>query len=265
MLVFGFSLFSVFSYIDYYLLKTENIFLKYKLASIVRHANEGLLYLNAVKRVDRQIEELTFYNKRRPKLRLPIGGPTSADSLRFSSMISGIDYSKLSNRDIIDAYKIIKDESEQRIRDYEKLFNYITSKASMINSIPKGWPVAGFISSPFGYRIHPFTLSYDFHSGVDIVNDPGTDIKVCADGVVRYTGWAMGYGLCVIVDHGFGYTTLYGHLSQVNVKVGDVVKKGSIIGKLGSTGTSTGPHLHYEVWRYGVFENPVKYINYSES
>ncbi len=260
----SFSMFSFFSYVDYYAIKAENTFLKYKLASIAKHAAEGLSYLSAVKNADRQIENLTFYGERNSKT-TSVGGPTSVEFLRFSKILNTIDYTKLTNKEIIDAYKLIKNESEQRIRDYEKLFNYITTKMSEINSIPRGWPVEGFISSPFGYRIHPFTLSYDFHTGVDIVNKQGTDIKVCADGVVRYTGWAMGYGLCVIVDHGFGYTTLYGHLSEVSVKVGDVVKRGSVIGKLGSTGTSTGPHLHYEVWKYGVPLNPVKYINSSSS
>jgi murein DD-endopeptidase MepM/ murein hydrolase activator NlpD len=126
--------------------------------------------------------------------------------------------------------------------------------------MPAGWPVYGNITSPYGYRIHPFTLSYDFHSGVDIANQPGSDVKVTADGVVRYTGWAMGYGLCVIVDHGFGYSTLYGHLSQSMVNNGEIVKSGQVIARLGSTGTSTGPHLHYEVWEYGVTRNPAKFL-----
>ncbi|MCX7642096.1 MAG: M23 family metallopeptidase [Elusimicrobiales bacterium] len=210
-----------------------------------------------------QLSEISFSGNKFVDRKF-IGGPSSSEFFRFANVINKIDYSRLSEKEITDTYRVIKSEAQQRIRDYEKLFNYLTSHISRINSTPKGWPVTGYITSSFGYRIHPFTFSYDFHSGVDIVNTPGIDVKVTADGVVRYTGWAMGYGLCVIVDHGFGYTTLYGHLSQVMVKVGDIIKRGTIIGKLGSTGTSTGPHLHYEVWEYGVPKNPIKYISIIE-
>lgn len=257
--VFSFSLFNIFSIIDYYALKFENAMLKYKLVKIIKDAEEGMSYIHALKNADRQLADISF--KQPQAYSQNLGGPTSLEFFRFAKIINNIDYSKISEKEISDYYTRIKDEAQKRIADYEKLFSYITSKISKINSTPKGWPTPGYVSSSFGYRIHPFTLSYDFHSGIDIVNEPGSDIKATADGVVRYTGWAMGYGLCVIIDHGFGYTTLYGHLSQVNVKEGDIIKRGTIIGKLGSTGTSTGPHLHYEVWEYGVPKNPIKYIN----
>lgn len=262
--ILSFSLFNIFSYTDYYALKIENILLKYKIAGMIKSAEEGLSYLASVKKAEKQLAEISFSGRGYQTTEF-IGGPTSAEFFRFTKFVNRIDYSRLNEKEIVDAYRKIKSESEQRIKDFDKLFRYVTSQVSRMNSTPKGWPVGGYISSPFGYRVHPFTFSYDFHSGVDIVNNPGSDISVTADGVVRYTGWALGYGLCVIVDHGFGYTTLYGHLSQVTVKVGDVIKKGSIIGKLGSTGTSTGPHLHYEVWEYGVPKNPIKYINFTEN
>lgn len=261
--VFSFSVFNIFSYLDYYALRAENILLKYKIAAIIKTAEEGLTYLASVKKAEKQLADISFKGRNKDASRF-IGGPTSVEFFRFARFINSIDYARLNEKEIVDAYKQIKSESEQRIKDFDKLFKYVTSQISKMNSTPRGWPVVGYVSSPFGYRTHPFTFSYDFHSGVDIVNNPGTEVRVTADGVVRYTGWAMGYGLCVIVDHGFGYTTLYGHLSQVTVKVGDVLKKGSVIGKLGSTGTSTGPHLHYEVWEYGIPKNPMKYISLFE-
>lgn len=245
---------------DYYAIKSENLLLKNKINRIIKDVNDGANYLYALKKAHEQLKEITFQSEEKNINLVNIGGATLKESTIFRNIINNIDYSKLNEKQISDAYKKIKEESELRLRDYEKLFNYITTMISKTKSTPRGWPTQGNITSPFGYRIHPFTFSYEFHTGIDITNDPGTDIKVTADGVVRYVGWAFGYGLCIIVDHGFGYSTLYGHLSQALVKQGDIIEKGTVIGKMGSTGTSTGSHLHYEVWEYGVPKNPYYYM-----
>lgn len=112
------------------------------------------------------------------------------------------------------------------------------------------WPASGPITSPFGYRVHPITGRYRFHSGIDVGIPSGTEVRSAGDGVVVYVGWNGGYGKCVIVDHG-KYRTLYGHLGSYKVKVGDEVKKGDVIALSDNTGDSTGPHLHFEV-RTGV-------------
>lgn len=108
-------------------------------------------------------------------------------------------------------------------------------------------PVDGPIVSGFGYRIHPIYKRKKFHMGVDISASYGKPIKAGGDGKVVFADWRGGYGKCVIIDHGKGVSTLYGHMSSISVANGDVVKAGSIIGKIGSTGLSTGPHLHFEV------------------
>jgi len=123
-----------------------------------------------------------------------------------------------------------------------------------------GLPCWGFITSRYGYRIDPFTKKKKFHSGFDIANVLGTKIKAAYDGVVTFAGWNGGYGNCIIIKHPLGYETLYGHLEKIKVYVGQSVKKGQVIGLMGSTGRSTGSHLHFEIRRFGKTINPSFYI-----
>lgn len=118
-------------------------------------------------------------------------------------------------------------------------------------------PVDGPIVSGFGYRFHPIFKRVKFHYGVDISAPSGTPIRAVADGVVVFSGWRRAYGNTVILDHGNGLATLYAHCSRLLVSEGEVVKQGQVIGLVGSTGLSTGPHLHFEVRRYGKPINPL--------
>jgi len=120
-----------------------------------------------------------------------------------------------------------------------------------------GLPVAGHITSPFGYRTHPILKTRKLHTGVDIGAPSGTPIHAAGGGEVIWASWRGGYGNCVIIDHGGGKATLYGHMSRLNSSVGRKVAKGDVIGYVGSTGLSTGPHLHYEVRINGTPVNPL--------
>lgn len=123
--------------------------------------------------------------------------------------------------------------------------------------IPSIWPTTGVVSSPYGLRWG----GTDFHPGMDIANDMGTPIVATADGVVEYAGWnSGGYGNMVDINHGNGMMTRYGHASQVVVSVGQQVKRGQLIAYMGSTGFSTGPHVHYEVHVNGNRVNPISYL-----
>ena len=128
-----------------------------------------------------------------------------------------------------------------------------------------GWPVPSSfsISSPFGPRIHPITRRHDNHTGIDIRAESGSDIVAAADGVVILSGWNGGYGITVIIDHGGGIHTLYAHNSQNLVSVGDVVVRGQRIALIGSTGVSTGPHLHFEVRVGGTAVDPRPFLGLS--
>ncbi len=123
---------------------------------------------------------------------------------------------------------------------------------------PDMWPVVGIITSDFGWRI--FRRVKEFHTGVDIAAPYGTPINVTSSGRVIYVGWVNGYGKTVIVYHGYGYVTLYGHLLDFAVGYGDFVEKGQIIGYVGATGRTSGPHLHYEIIKYGIRQDPIIYL-----
>jgi murein DD-endopeptidase MepM/ murein hydrolase activator NlpD len=130
-------------------------------------------------------------------------------------------------------------------------------------AIPSGYPIRGQtrISSFFGYRRNPFGWGFEFHNGVDFPASYGTPVQVTGAGVVVEAGWKGPYGLTVVVDHGYGYRTLYGHLSSIAVRVGQRLERGDRVGLVGSTGRSTGPHLHYSVFRNGGEVNPDRYLD----
>lgn len=119
------------------------------------------------------------------------------------------------------------------------------------------WPARGSISSPYGPRIHPIQHVSSFHAGIDLAIAEGTRVHAAAPGRVVTAGWEGGYGLLVVLDHGDGYTTHYGHLSQLLVEGGQFVEVGQVIALSGSTGLSTGPHLHFEVRYNGVAVDPL--------
>ncbi len=130
-------------------------------------------------------------------------------------------------------------------------------------AVPVRKPVTGEIdlSSPFGVRMDPFVHEAAMHTGLDFRGDLGESIHATAAGTVTIAGWTGGYGKMVEIDHGNGLATRYGHLSEIDVSVGDKIRIGQVVGKLGSTGRSTGPHLHYETRVDGEPVNPQKFLD----
>jgi hypothetical protein len=141
-----------------------------------------------------------------------------------------------------------------------------SSLSNTLLKVPLRKPIAGDIdeSSPFGIRTDPIVHEAAMHTGIDFRGDTGDPIRATATGTVTVAGWTGGYGKMIEIDHGNGLATRYGHLSEIDVDVGDIVRAGSIIGKLGSTGRSTGPHLHYEVRVKGEAVDPQKYLDAGE-
>ncbi len=129
-----------------------------------------------------------------------------------------------------------------------------------LSQAPTLWPVEGRITGAFGERIDPFNGEGAFHRGVDISTSYGNPVVAPADGSITYADFMSGYGRMVVIDHGHGITTRYGHLSAFTVSDGQSVKRGDIIGYVGMSGRSTGPHLHYEVWLHDTPVNPYKYL-----
>ena len=128
-------------------------------------------------------------------------------------------------------------------------------------TVPSIWPLRGQISAGFGQRLDPFSGEGVFHSGVDIRAPYGTRVEAAGDGIILEAGFDSGYGNAIVVDHGFGMTTKYGHLSKIFVVVGQEVERGQVIGAVGMTGKTTGPHLHYEVIVNDTPVNPMKYLH----
>lgn len=150
-------------------------------------------------------------------------------------------------------------------KSYSELTQLINNKEKLLAAIPAIQPVANKdlkrIASGFGYRIDPVYKTTRFHAGLDFSAPTGTPVYTTGDGVVEKAGSeGDGYGYKVIIKHGYGYSTLYGHNSKVLVKVGQVVKRGETIALVGSTGKSTGPHCHYEVWKNGQKINPINFF-----
>jgi murein DD-endopeptidase MepM/ murein hydrolase activator NlpD len=129
------------------------------------------------------------------------------------------------------------------------------------NAIPSIWPVHGRLSAGFGQRMDPFSGEQAFHPGIDIADAVGTDVEATGDGLVIEAEPDAGYGRSILIDHGDGITTRYAHLSKIFVVVGEQVKKGEIIGAIGVSGRTTGPHLHYEVRIHGTPVNPARFLH----
>ena len=150
---------------------------------------------------------------------------------------------------------VLSDTAGQQVREMQQL-----SKQYQASNYPSIWPVNGTITSNFGYRGNPIGGGTGFHEGVDIAVDYGTPVRVTASGKVTMAGWVDGYGNLVEVDHGGGFVTRYGHNSMLLVVVGQEVKTGDIISLAGSTGRSTGPHVHYEVRVNGTPTDPMLFL-----
>jgi len=134
------------------------------------------------------------------------------------------------------------------------------SQSSRLENMPSIWPVQGYVTSDFGYRRDPFTGARNLHPGLDIVAPSGAGIAATADGRVVYSGWKSGWGRCIEIDHGYGLHTFYAHCRSLIVGSGAVVKRGQIVATVGSSGRSTGVHLHYGVTMDGNWVNPQNYI-----
>jgi murein DD-endopeptidase MepM/ murein hydrolase activator NlpD len=163
-------------------------------------------------------------------------------------------------REMHEQARELKLASVSQEKVFESLINDLKRKRNLLSSTPSIWPTKGWLSSGFGYRISPFTGLREFHKGLDISSRKGSKVIATADGVVTFAGKNGLYGNMIKIDHGHGMMTRYGHLEKMLKKRGDAVKRGDVIGLMGNTGRSTGPHVHYEVFLNGLPVNPKKYI-----
>lgn len=149
---------------------------------------------------------------------------------------------------------------DQQLLLYDEMIADVEETLTFLECKPDAMPAAGEIVSGFGPRRDPVYGSLNYHRGIDIANKKGTAISAAGDGIVTFAGWNDSYGNIVVISHGYGYKTVYAHLSAIEIELGNNVKKGDHIGAMGTTGKSTGTHLHFEVHFEGVQINPMKVL-----
>jgi len=156
--------------------------------------------------------------------------------------------------------EMVKLDISQEQNNLQEITETVKDKTSLLTSTPSIRPTSGWMTSGFGYRRSPFTGRREMHRGLDIASRFGTPIVAPADGIITYAGRKGSLGKVIVLEHGYGYSTRFGHASKLLVRVGERIKRGQIIAKVGTTGRSTAPHLHYEVRLNGVAVNPYNYI-----
>lgn len=164
-------------------------------------------------------------------------------------------------QDLTSLVQNLQQQAKAREESLAELKEELLAKQARAAATPSIWPTGGDVTSRFGWRSSPWGWGSDWHPGIDIANSYGTPIVATADGVVVQSEWYGGYGKMIQIDHGNGMATVYGHNSQMLVSAGEHVKKGQVIAYMGSTGASTGNHLHYEVRVNGTAVNPASFLN----
>jgi len=190
--------------------------------------------------------------------KLGIGGRLMPKSDELDQLLPGSDMKVNELANNLD--RLAREVKFERL-SYETIYDAFKNRSDQIQSTPSIRPVyTGYINDSFGYRRDPFTGRREFHYGVDITSPSGTPVFSTADGVVGEASYQSGYGNVVKINHGYGYSTLYAHLSRISVHPGDAIKRGQKVGEVGVTGRTTGPHLHYEVKQFNINKNPLDFF-----
>ena len=246
---------------NYQVMKADNSIMHIKMQLIADELERGRKYLQLTQNTEDQMRQMLgmpggkFINLPKELEEKNQRADERAKAL-FSQDVKDFDTEEFEK--YIDS---MQEMAQERLASFQEVAWYYANRVEDNHSTPSIRPSAGRISSGFGYRHDPFGKPTGrMHKGLDFVSDPDSPIVATADGVVRHTGWVNGYGQAVLIDHGLGYSTLYAHTTGIKVKAGDAVKRGQQIAFMGTTGRSTGTHLHYEVWKDGQPVNPRHYF-----
>lgn len=260
--------------------KTENLTLKVGLAQVAKETENMRKVVNELERKGQKIESLITAPASTSQS-APQSTPTPSDQKKTTvNNTASVDYrfiygnitplgggEEYFNLEPMELLTQIREEliflkaaipvQEDVLKDLE---SNAEEHATLVASTPDGWPLRdggqGYVTSEYGFRKDPITGQQAFHEGIDVGVWYGTPVTATASGKVVFSGWKNGYGRVVIIDHGYGYQTRYGHNSKLSAKVGERVKRGTVIAYSGNSGKSTGPHLHYEVRVNGIPKNP---------
>ena len=217
--------------VDYYRMKRDY-------ARMTRHFSEMESTMASLKQSESQFRKLFALGSRKEVLK----------NLSTNSEEGAIDVETL------------KKEIQSSVAAVDEIKKYLAREQDSFRVTPNGWPAGGRISSGFGMREHPRFGGRKFHTGIDITVPLGTPLHATADGVVSFADRSGGSGNIVVIEHGHGLSSVYAHNTKNLVKAGQTVKRGDVIAYSGSTGVSTGPHVHYEVWRNGQSVNPAPFL-----
>ena len=226
---------------------------------VAQDLSRGREALLRVAKLETELRRMLKFKTERALLKgSAVGGPTEEDVQKLAELLQ--DAPEEAVRDVEHSMVDLMQSAREREKKFDEIRRYVRKRSTLLASRPTVWPVRGWISSGFGDRSNPVSGKFLLHTGVDIANDSGTPIRVTADGTVAFAGWEGGYGKLVVVNHGNGYATYYGHLSEIKAAIGKHVKRGDVLGLMGATGNTTGPHLHYEVRVFGAAVNPAKFL-----
>jgi len=228
----------------------------------------GTVYIitSAIKIAEYQVmkDKLTYYSKQFVELSSSIAAikKTEKEFKRLVSLGSREKILENLEEEPIESIDMehIAQEIEKTITSVAEINEFLRVQKDNFNATPKAMPVDGSISSPFGTREDPRSAEDKFHAGIDIRAPSGSPIRATADGIVSFCGWSGRNGNLIALEHGSGFRTLYAHNRANIVKIGQRVKRGDVIGYVGTTGNATGSHVHYEVWKDGKPVNPGKFI-----
>ena len=252
------------SNVDYWSMKVNHEVMKLKIQYFAEELKKSREILEQVNQADLQLRHLLGMKSRQSIVEQGTsqngqGGPEPFERSILSKTLSKQLWQITEGEFRLENKTILK-ESKERLNSFKEISQYVAYERALFRCTPRGWPTYGRITSNFGERVSPLHGGPQFHTGIDIANIEGTPVHATADGIVRHADWEGGYGKLVVIDHGLGFMTYYGHHSRIIVKAGDEVKSGQVIGYMGSSGSSTGDHVHYEVWLNGRYVNPWKFI-----
>ena len=262
--VFSFLIISVAFYnIRNYIQKEaakENQSLRQEISSFNKDLNLILEVLGDIQLRDDNIYRAIFETDPYPDYKRQLG--TGGNSIKYKKY-ENMEYGDLVI-EISKKIELIEKKLASQSKSFDEVFDLTKEKQKMIKSIPSIQPVSNRdltrIASGFGLRMHPIYKIIKMHKGMDFTAPIGTEIYATGDGVVEKVGWVGGYGKTIMINHGFGYKTRYAHCSKYNCRKGQKVKRGDLIGFVGNTGQSSGPHLHYEVFKNNRQINPVNFF-----
>ena len=247
---------------DYWKAKMDYNLMKIKVSFFAEEIKRSRGMLEEVKENDESIRNLLNLKSKKAIIENEnkgMGGPTKDDIKSLRLTLAG-KIADLTQQDIMAQSAALHKETMERFHSTQQVLSRVDNERQLYRSTPNMWPTVGAITSRFGKRIHPLYKHKDFHTGLDIANARGTNIYATADGIVKVADWEPGFGRVVVIEHGRGYSTYYGHLSRILVRERERVQRGDLIGLMGSSGTATGNHLHYEVQVKGRPVNPARYL-----